>query len=559
MAIGVSALLAGAAASEGGAAAPANLGVNGLTESTGLGSASFPVDEGFVLTWEAPAGLLTGQHSDSSFVVDLTGTLAGGTPLTWSSGTTKSSDTMLALPSTLTSRFAPGATFAWKVRISTDGGAWSPWGSSSFDTSPAAAAWEKAAWIGGGSELRSDFALPEGKTIARARAYATGVGAFELHVNGAKVGDHVLDPGEAVYDQKVLFLSFNLTSLLRAGHNAVGARLGNSKFGYLDIYTNRTALGDQSGDASRAFRLVLVATLSDGSEHSLVSSADGWHSRHGPIVYDHLWHGEIYDARQELDGWSAKPIASFPSGSWSPARLMQPKAGRLYPQLMPPIRKVTTYPAVSQKKLGDGSVIFDFGYNMAGLSTLRFDPARVAAAHDAEAPVTVMLRLKHTELVSRNGSSFNNYYPGMESFNGVHSATCSMEDWYEHKWYECANQTDGYVFTVPSRGDAQTAAEPVEYTQSFTYHGFRHVELVATEVLADGSEGPLPASLASAFPWGASVTAHRSHTDMTPLTSLELNGDAKSTMIGKIFNATIAAHLSNVWGIPTDCPQREKR
>ena len=43
------------------------------------------------------------------------------------------------------------------------------------------------------------------------------------------------------------------------------------------------------------------------------------------------------------------------------------------------------------------------------------------------------------------------------------------------------------------------------------------------------------------------------------LTSLELNGDAKSTMIGKIFNATIAAHLSNVWGIPTDCPQREKR
>ena len=102
----------GAADNAAGAAAPANLGVNGLTESTGLGSASFPVDEGFVLTWEAPAGLLTGQHSDSSFVVDLTGTLAGGTPLTWSSGTTKSSDTMLALPSTLTSRFAPGATFA---------------------------------------------------------------------------------------------------------------------------------------------------------------------------------------------------------------------------------------------------------------------------------------------------------------------------------------------------------------------------------------------------------------------------------------------------------------
>eukprot|EP01043_Picozoa_sp_COSAG02_P031387 COSAG02_NODE_2046_length_10017_cov_3.000403_7_plen_138_part_00 len=96
--------------------------------------------------------------------------------------------------------------------------------------------------------------------------------------------------GRYRYDQKVMFLSFNVTQLLRPGPNAVGARLGNSKFGYLDIYTNRTALGDQSGDASRAFRLVLVATLSDGSEHTLASAADGsWHMRHGPIVYDHLW------------------------------------------------------------------------------------------------------------------------------------------------------------------------------------------------------------------------------------------------------------------------------
>jgi alpha-L-rhamnosidase len=138
----------------------------------------------------------------------------------------------------------------------------------------------------------------------------------------------------------VLFLSFNVTSLLRPGANAVGARLGNSKFGYLDIYTNRTALGDQSGDSSRAFLLVLVATLSDGSEHTLVSTPGGWRSRHGPIVYDHLWHGEIYDARQELDGWSAKPLASFPADSWGPARAMQPRVGRLYPQLMQPIRKV---------------------------------------------------------------------------------------------------------------------------------------------------------------------------------------------------------------------------
>ena len=61
--------------------------------------------------------------------------------------------------------------------------------------------------------------------------YASGVGVFELHINGAKVGDHFLDPGEAVYDQKVLFVGFNVTKLLRpSATNAIGARIGNSKW-----------------------------------------------------------------------------------------------------------------------------------------------------------------------------------------------------------------------------------------------------------------------------------------------------------------------------------------
>lgn len=109
---------------------------------------------------------------------------------------------MLILPETLTQRFAPGATFEWKVRLKDGPSApWSEYATGSFDTTPPASAWRNSSWIGGGSELRADFALPPDKNVARARAYATGVGAFELHLNGEKVGDHILDPGEAVYDQ----------------------------------------------------------------------------------------------------------------------------------------------------------------------------------------------------------------------------------------------------------------------------------------------------------------------------------------------------------------------
>ena len=63
-----------------------------------------------------------------------------------------------------------------------------------LDTAPLAAQWAPAEWIGGGSQLRADLVLPSAPVWAR--AYATGLGAFELHCNGEKVGDHVMDPAQ---------------------------------------------------------------------------------------------------------------------------------------------------------------------------------------------------------------------------------------------------------------------------------------------------------------------------------------------------------------------------
>ena len=84
----------------------------------------------------------------SSFVVELTGSLSrdcggaapcAGTPLTWSSGLTTSNASLLELPPTLTERFAPGASFEWKVRLKVGADApWSEYATGSFDTAPAA-------------------------------------------------------------------------------------------------------------------------------------------------------------------------------------------------------------------------------------------------------------------------------------------------------------------------------------------------------------------------------------------------------------------------------------
>eukprot|EP00937_MAST-01D_sp_MAST-1D-sp2_P006075 g6075.t1 len=698
-----------------------DLAVNGLLAHD-VAFAPFPSGGSFVLSW-AVDDITTA--SPAAFVVELAAEgadfpsaarLGDASGLQWSSGIVKSSTTSLMLPGNLTARLVPESTYAWRVQLCSSSSAAScaPFSTAAaFDVAPDAAAWDAAAWIGGGSELRTDFALPAGRGgVVRARAYTAGLGAFDFFVNGHKIGDHIMDAGEAVYDQKTLFVGFNVTAMLRAGAtNAVGARLGNGKWGYLDIYVNRTALGDQSGDSSRAFRLLLRVTLADGSQMTLTSQpgvavpaagagagghsaavASGWACRHGPIVYDHLWHGEIYDQRQEaaaaIGGWVAAPLASYAPGTWAePAVAMSPLAGDLFPQLMPPIRVVESFDAAevlhqstrcnapalggtamegaslylacegdigviaaiefasygtpagtgdpscgafaevascaapntlavvqklcvnrsscvvpadsltygnadpcegTVKSLAvrargspqckpaappaaarvNASMLADFGHNMAGFTTLSLDAAALRAAVPSNDTV-VAIRLKHTEIRSADGEAFNNYYPGME-FNHA-SATCDMKDWYARKWYECANQTDMLVLQ-PST----VVGASYDFTPSYTYHGFRFVEVSAVQLGANGEEQPLSGGLAAAFPFGAELRAHRANSDVRRLASIDLEpktgtsaaaGDVAADtgaveaarIVGAIFNATIASHISNLWSIPTDCPQREKR
>ena len=100
--------------------------------------------------------------------------------------------------------------------------------------------------------------------------------------------------------------------------------LGNSKYGYMDVWCNITATTRAAANAStstsaaavdagalraesgpnhcRAFRLRLVAELSDGTVVSHVSGQEGWAGRRGPIVNDHMYHGETV-IHERTDWW----------------------------------------------------------------------------------------------------------------------------------------------------------------------------------------------------------------------------------------------------------------
>jgi len=187
-----------------------DLGCNGL-HAPDLPFSPFPTHEPIVLTWSPAAAEDAVGAAPWGLEALLT---AEATGWHWWSGVLASSEPLLELPPAVRSALAPATTYHWRVRLygansSAAAGNWSA--TSLFDTAPDAAQWSRAAWIGGASQLDATWALPA-TPVVWARAFASGLGCFELAVNGATLGDHVMDPGESVYDERVLHVGFNVTA-----------------------------------------------------------------------------------------------------------------------------------------------------------------------------------------------------------------------------------------------------------------------------------------------------------------------------------------------------------
>ncbi len=73
-----------------------------------------------------------------------------------------------------------------------------------------------AVWIGSTeinmNELRKEFTVPNTSPVKSAIVYMSGIGYYELYLNGNKVDlSRKLDPGGTTYEKRTLFVSFDLT------------------------------------------------------------------------------------------------------------------------------------------------------------------------------------------------------------------------------------------------------------------------------------------------------------------------------------------------------------
>ncbi|MBE2268426.1 MAG: family 78 glycoside hydrolase catalytic domain [Anaerolinea sp.] len=289
-----------------------------------------------------------------------------------------------------------------------------------------AADW-RAAWIGfpagwNGKALyfRDKFTVQQ--PIISARAYVASPNWIELHVNGSKVGDRVLEPAQTDAGRRVLYTTYDVTGHLRAGDNVIGAIVGNGWYGTPKLLVQ------------------LEIRLTDGTMQQVISgkwNAGGswWRVADGAVRENGVYDGETYDARLERPGWDTPDNFGelFPNrDNWAGAMATEPPGGRLVAAALEPVKVIETRRAVTLTQPMPGVFVFDIGQNLAGWARITVQGIR-----------DTIVTLQFAEAVYPDG-------------------TVNTEN------LRAARARDTYIV----KGGSVESWEP-----RFTYHGFRYIQV----------------------------------------------------------------------------------
>ncbi len=263
--------------------------------------------------------------------------------------------------------------------------------------------------------LRKEFSIE--KDIAQARVYVSGLGYYEMRINGNKIGDFVLDPGWTDYKKRVLYSTYDVSKYVKKGKNVVGIILGNGR--HIEAY----------GYGPPKTILQLNIEFTDGVSKNIVTD-ESWKSASGPILSNDIYNGETYDARLERPGWDT-PL--YDDSDWDGAKIADEPGGKLVSQAsFPPIKVTKIIQPIEITSPNPDVYIYDFGQNFTGWVRLCLS-----------GPRDTTVKLRYAELLHEDGMI--NVVPNRG-----------------------AKATDTYIL----KGEEEEVYEP-----RFTYHGFRYVEV----------------------------------------------------------------------------------
>ena len=393
------------------------------------------------LSWKTLASTETGvrQKAYQILVASCAEKLKENEADVWNSGKV-SSDNQLFIP------FGGGELksnqqFFWKVKVWTNKGesAWSEtalWSMGILLEND----WKSAQWIGMDKAMpwddetfysrlsvryvRKEFAAK--KEIKRATVHISGLGVFEMFLNGKRVSDEVLATAPTDYNKSVLYNSYDVTSMLDKGQNAVGIAQGTGRY-YNMRQTYKPWKVPTFGYPKS--RMILIMEYVDGTTETVVTK-DNWKlNADGPVRSNNEYNGEEYDARKELNGWEE---VGYNDSKWENAQRVRFPEGKLRAQMMPGMRVVDRLKVQKITPL-ENKFMLDIGQNIAGWLRIKVR----GNAGDS-------LILRFAETLQPNGEL---YTENLRS----------------------ARQTDVYILRGDPKGE--------EWAPAFVYHGFRFVEV----------------------------------------------------------------------------------
>ena len=367
--------------------------------------------------------------------------------------------------------------------------------------------------------LRTKFKT-SGKAVEGARLYVTARGIYEIYLNGKRVSDEYYNPGLTQYNVTHMYQTYDVTGMVKAGENAMGAMLGEGWWSGLLSFGN---IWNHFGDR-QSLLAKLVVTYKDGTSDTVATNPQTWkYYAGGPVVYSSLDFGEVYDTAKEpaVEGWTT---AAYRDGKWKSAVVVPlqgtafigAEAGRggapgtpfnfeklsLVGQIGTSAGVFRTLTAKSVKEVRPGVYVYNMGQNLVGVPRIRIVNGRAGGK----------ITLRYGEMS----------YPDLKE-SGKNVGMIMTEN------YRGALSQDVYTMKAGSQ-----VLQP-----RFTSHGYQYIEIT-------GMDKPLPLEAVQ----GVAISSVR-----------ELTADYRtsSEKVNRLWSNLVWSNIDNFLTIPTDCPQRNER
>jgi alpha-L-rhamnosidase len=367
--------------------------------------------------------------------------------------------------------------------------------------------------------LRTTFKTT-GKAVEGARLYITARGVYEVFLNGKRVGDDHYNPGLTQYNITHMYQTYDVTGMVKAGDNALGAMLGEGWWsGLLSFGTIWNHFGDRQSLLAK-----LVITYKDGTSETVTTTPAKWkYYSAGPVVYSSLDFGEIYDAAREraVEGWASagyndskwKGAVAVPLEGTTFAGAEQGRPGTppaqfswnklsLIGQIGNNAGVYQTLTAKSVKEVRPGVFVYDLGQNIVGV------PRITVAAGRAGGKIT----LRFAEML----------YPDLKE-SGKNVGMIMTEN------YRAAVSQDAYTMKAGSQ----------VFQPKFTSHGYQYIEIT-------GIDKALPLAAVQSVA-------------ISSVRELTASYKTSNEKVNKLWSNLVWSNIDNFLTIPTDCPQRNER